>query len=416
MKKMLYLYILLQPILDIITGISLNFFETNLSLNIIFKGITIVLILMYILFFSKSKYKKQCFIYLLILFIYFIIYFWHKQDIFYAGAFIGEITYAFKFYYYIIVFLALINLFDEYGYEKERIYRYLLINTFLYSLFILIPHISGTGLYSYNQKHGGTRGWFTSANELSTMFALLIPFSFYLFADKVKHLKLLVIPISLIALALIGTKASLLSIILIVIFFSLYFLIKLKNKKILVATIVLILPLVFFIKYIPGTQIFKNNIEAAELLVNEDSTILDKVLTYTLRVRKTLYINISNIYKEQNTVSKLFGIGFNNREKINNEVIEKLIEIDAPDILFRYGIIGFIIYFTPVIYVLVISFKKICIRKKTDFYEYQNLFTVFMALGISTFAGHVFGAPSASIYLSISLAILLTINDNTIKT
>lgn len=406
MKKILYIYILLQPFLDVITGIMLNNFGINFSINIIVKGITILLLFIYIIFISKSKYKKISIICLLVLFIYFILYFLTKSDIFHIQFLIDEVTYAFKYFYYIIMFLGLINLFDDFDLEKEKIYKYLSYALFFYSLFILIPFITNTGFYSYNERYNGIRGWFTSANELSSMFALLIPFSFYLINDKVKKWMLIIIPISLLSLGLIGTKASLLGVVLIILFFMLFFMIKIKNKKINIMIIILLLVMALGIRYLPSIEIFKNNITAAEILVDENSTFIDKVITYTLRVRKNLFTNTQSIYNEQNSLNKLFGIGFSNRESINNPVIEKLVEIDIADIFFRYGIIGTILYFTPIIYVLSISIKKIINEKNLNFYIFQNMFTVLIGVGISIFAGHVFGAPSVSIYLSLAMAIL----------
>lgn len=412
MKKILYIYILLQPVFDIITGIMLNYFNVNLSINVIIKGLTILLLFIYIIFISKSKYKKMSTLYLGLIIIYFILYFLTKPGIFHIEFLINEITYAFKYFYYIIIFLGLINLFDNKGYEKEKVYKYLLITLFIYSLLIIIPYITGTGFYSYNEEHGGTRGWFTSANELSSMFAMLIPFAFYLIGEKIKNWKLIIIPISLLTLGLVGTKSSLLSIILIILFFAIFFIIKTKNKKLSFIAVFLFFTLIIGINYLPGMQIFKNNIEVAEALVDKNSTFTEKILTYTLRVRKKLYVNIHDIYEEQNKWGKLFGVGFSNREIINNEVVEKLVEIDPPDIYFRYGIIGTTIYFIPLIYVIGISFKKIFKKKYVDFYTFQNLFTIFIGMGISIFAGHIFGAPSASIYLSFAMAILFTLNND----
>ena len=72
------------------------------------------------------------------------------------------------------------------------------------------------------------------------------------------------------------------------------------------------------------------------------------------------------------------GIGFVDRESINNSKINKLIEIDIFDILFHYGIIGFIIYFGPIVW---IYFKALyrAIKNKLKLNFYKNaLSTVYM--------------------------------------
>jgi len=93
-----------------------------------------------------------------------------------------------------------------------------------------------------------------------------------------------------------------------------------------------------------------------------------------------------------------------NYEKIKNllETKYKVIEIDYFDILYKEGIIGFIVYFTPVIYILI----KIIKNTKLNFENVNNLGTLLLIFLIALFQGHIFITPQASIFISLLLVII----------
>ena len=66
-----------------------------------------------------------------------------------------------------------------------------------------------------------------------------------------------------------------------------------------------------------------------------------------LSSRDRLYRQTYDIYKTRNIGEKIFGIGFSNRESVNNKKIEKLVEMDIFDILFHGGICLVILYLVP---------------------------------------------------------------------
>ena len=85
------------------------------------------------------------------------------------------------------------------------------------------------------------------------------------------------------------------------------------------------------------------------------------------------------------------------------DVKKKLIEIDYLDIIIHYGIIGFIVYFLPLIYLFVRMLKEKS-KKNPEFWLY--LILLLLELMVSSFAGHVLSAPAVSIYLVLVMYLI----------
>lgn len=154
------------------------------------------------------------------------------------------------------------------------------------------------------------------------------------------------------------------------------------------------------------------------LLENEYSLFNDVfVEKNTLNYKSNKFLNIllssRDIYLMQkvdnlenyNVFDYLIGIGKN--QKIYGEISSKNIEMDFLDILFNFGIIGFIIYYALIVYVLfkliiyfISNFKKIVFD-----YEFLALYlSVILSFVISTLSGHTMGAPSVSFMLAVVLS------------
>ena len=91
--------------------------------------------------------------------------------------------------------------------------------------------------------------------------------------------------------------------------------------------------------------------------------------------------------------------------EINDEVYtQKTIELDQLDILYRHGILGFIVYFAQFIAIILLIAKQIIFR-----IEYLlNLdiiiciIDIVLALGIAFTAGHILTAPAVGFFLITS--------------
>ena len=78
-ERFIYIYFLLLPIIDLFTSLITRFTDISITPGIVFKGITLMGCIVYLFFFSKSKYKRKSIIYLFILLFFGIIYFFSKN-------------------------------------------------------------------------------------------------------------------------------------------------------------------------------------------------------------------------------------------------------------------------------------------------------------------------------------------------
>ena len=79
-----------------------------------------------------------------------------------------------------------------------------------------------------------------------------------------------------------------------------------------------------------------------------------------------------------------------------------MIEMDYFDILFRHGIIGFILYISIFIYFLVKSIKHTISLKNIPYKICMSL-SLFLITFLALMTGHVLLAPSVSIFVALLL-------------
>lgn len=461
-EKLIYIYILLLPIMDLITSLTKDF--ASISINMIIKGLTILFLLIYI-FFTKSKYKKISLIYIISLFIYVIAYFTTKIDAWSISFFENEIINGFKYLYFPLMLIGTLNLFDDLNIQNKKLKKVLLINLLTYSILLIIPWLTNTSHNSYGNDFAfaGIKGWFYSANEIGAILTILLVTMYELMDLKNKKKIFAILPI-LVSISLIGTKVSFIGMIGMSLLVLCHFIIKNKRKSFILSG-TLFLFLIIAILFSP----FKNNIliaidvknnnviieneetltdpnkntESNENIDNKENTennendenevndnnfnnmnstsdkpIIDKYnsvddiiknknigifVKVLFSDRETFFIKNYSIYEQSGFKNIMFGLGWSDRETINYTYYKKVIEIDFLDILIHYGIIGFILYFIPLILLFIKLLKNI---KRITIEAALYILTFICALGISIFAGHIFSAPSVSIYLVFIIIII----------
>ncbi|MBQ8192743.1 MAG: O-antigen ligase family protein [Bacilli bacterium] len=419
--KLLYLFLILQPIIDLITSIMTRFVNFDITLGMITRALFLIILLIYTIFFNNSKYKRKTIIYFIIFFMFILLYFLTKPDIFKLDFLIKEVTNLFKYFYLPITSVCLLNCFDSLRIDKEKIGKIFVINVVVFSVLIIIPELTNTSFSSYYGSNSGSVGWFFAANEVGAILTLLFPY-IYKLGHQNRLVKLLICAIFIIvAMMIIGTKTAFFGMILTEIVFCIYFLIirkKITIKPFLIALLILIISTVL-IPSLPATNNMKNHIdrlteeenvtdvEEEDNYEDKQNTLFGRILKVALSSRDIYLYDTYDIYEESATVDKVFGIGFVNRQSIDNSKIKKLIEIDIFDIFFHYGIIGFIVYFAPILWIYFKSIYEVIRNKlKLDFSKLLYLYAITLLIGISCLAGHIFGAPAVSIYLAFSLVLL----------
>lgn len=422
-----YIFLLIQPILDLLTSLMTRFIDFPMTIGMAIRGLFLVMMVIYLLFMSKSTHKKKSIIYFGILCIFIVMYFITKSDIFKVKFLKTEIIYLFKYMYFPITALCLINVFDELKLEKEKVFKVCVFEAVLYSTLIILPEVTNTAFSSYIGNNKGTVGWFYAANEIGAIMVALFPFLYYLLFQREGIIKTSIIFIIVIlAMTLLGTKTSFLGMLITEVIYALYFLFNYKKNRAygLKWSIIIIVISFGLIPNIPAVKNLQNAISESSHIKEEYQEKKDKEKDYdkkyninshgakrlimvVLSSRDKYFFDTLEIYENSSSSDKLFGIGFINRNEINDKKIEKLIEIDPLDILFHYGLIGFIIYFSPLIYVAYRTIKSIFKNKfRLSFFKLTNIYVIGIITLISMIAGHVYSAPAVSIYVSFAMAML----------
>ena len=392
-NSIISIFILIGPILDFLTGICIHTLNINLTIGIIVRVLFLLFICIVTIFIFK---KKKLIIPYLIIGLYFILYilgiilYKDNNNLFF------EIQNLVKVFYFPIVFLSLYSIKD-----KVDISNKILIKTlFKYLILILIPTALGIGYKTYEITKRGTLGFFNSANEISGIISILTPIMFIVFNNKKNIvLSILLGIIYLVVILMMGTKTPLLSLCFTIGVYLAYLVIesikKKHYKKITITISILLLGVLGLILVLPRTNFYKNIKTHLDFLEVENITDVFKkkelIDHFIFSQRLTFLEKENELYKESNLYLKVFGLGY-----LNNGETTKMIEMDYFDIFYHHGIIGFLVYFSIIIYLLG---KKIKFNKS---FEGYMLRTSFLLIGLlSFFTGHIITAPAVSIIVTV---------------
>lgn len=393
------IFILLQPILDLITGLFLHVLNINLTLGIIIK----LLFILFLIFITVFGFNKKKLIIPYILLIIYGLFYCFGMIIYKDSSLFVEIQNLVKTFYFPVLLLTLYSIKDEFRISKLTLFTTL----FMYLLLIFVPTLFGIGFKTYEITKAGTLGFYNSANEISGIISILTPIVFLIFKDDNNPIKKTIYTlIFLVVILMMGTKTPLLSLGITVGVTFIYLWTKSIKRKdykpILYSFIGLVIAIGLLIVVIPKTNFYKNIETHLNYLkldsvfdVFEDEELVDH---FIFSSRLKFLKNKARIYSNSSTYEKLFGIGY-----INNNKTTKMIEMDYFDIFYSHGIIGFILFFSivlPIIYKLLVDYQK---RN----YERFMLMTSFvLIIFLSFFTGHIITAPSVSL-ISVILILYL---------
>ena len=171
------IFVLLGPILDLITGVCLHSLGINLTLGIIVRVLFLGFICIITLFTFK---KKNILIPYLIIGLYFILY-TVGMIIFKDTNIFVEVQNLVKVFYFPIILISLYSIKDEIKISNMTLFTVL----FLYLILLFIPTLFNLGYDTYEIAKTGTLGFFNSANEISGIISILTPIMFIiLFSSK----------------------------------------------------------------------------------------------------------------------------------------------------------------------------------------------------------------------------------------
>ena len=400
-SKLLLIFLYLQPILDILYGVSFNYLKISISINTIVRFLFMLIAIVYLLLQKKNKIIKIPIGLILFYLALFSINVIARKDnivLFY------ELKNMLQLFFFPICLLLFINIKDKIN-IKDRHFFYL---NLIYLFFIFVPDILGLGFSSYSEYKKGFIGWFYSSNSVGTIITILAPLSIYYLVNKKKYFQLIVYVLFITYLFLsLGTKAPILGLGVIGSLLLLYaFIHLLKTKKykyIIISIPILILFAIAAVFLTPKTAAYKNlkmHLELFEIYTAKDAIKSEVFWDEIVFSQRFMFLDVTkDNYKKSDVPTKLLGLGFVENYNQENEN-RKTIEIDYLDIFYRSGIVGTIIYLISIIIAMMNIIKsKIII----NYNNYSIFISVVLAFVLAFFCGHVLTSPAVSIIISYLL-------------
>lgn len=428
-KKILIVYLILQPIIDIITSLCVRHISESLTLGIFVRTLFMAFIVLYSLIIINKKDKIKSLIYYILVGIYILAYLFVCYNQNGMTMILTQIKGIIKTLYLPIVLVALFFINKEKDIKIEN--KYFVWTLLGYTVTMFITRILGIAYPSYEVGYKeGTEGLFFAANEVGAVLGILAPLLFIEFFKERKWINIISTFLLIFSVLELGTKVPFLSMLGLVSVFIVICLIKLfekKNKKGFVVKIgiAVVCSLIFILVmgYMPigknievnvvnfiSNKFFNNNVENNNInnniIIDNPNKEEDNInLNITVSGRDEFLTKNFEKYKNSSLLEKIFGNGY--LTTIDGEIqANKLVEMDIFDIIFSHGIIGAILIFLPVIYMFILIiiniFKNL---KKVIFDECIILtcYSILIAYGISLLAGHVLVAPAVSIFIVFNL-------------
>ncbi|MCC2345217.1 O-antigen ligase family protein [Bacillus anthracis] len=438
----LLLFIVFQPILDLLTSFSIYVLHMSATVGIVVRFAFMLLALGYLLLHHKQQGAKKYILYLCLFGIVLAIGLVNNLIIKSPVSFGEEVKFIIKSVYpivllfgYIIALKELKN--NEFAFHK--IITYFLYATLILSISIITAMATGTDFPSYPNSKIGSRGWFFAGNDLSSIFAIMFPIVVLYSVHKTTSFSKVYywIPtvLAMYASIMIGTKVGYGAIVItlgIALFFLFieYMMHRKKEGKgftYLVNTIVAAVVLGGLLVLTPQTPIAKNmsiHLQIYEYkksvqdekdrkegkVVKEEEhkqgELTDSEMKSLIYSDRDKFLKVyKQYYKEAPLSQKLFGMGYAG----NYTTKMKLVEMDFHDLFFAFGIVGFLMYLLPLLYFGIKIFIRLITNFKKLFSVKHMLLasTLVLSLGIGFMSGHVLTAPAVSIFFVVILAYLI---------
>lgn len=436
-ENILCIFIILCPILDIVSFGYRNIFHTNLSPSTIIRPIIPILVSIYLFFKKDKKFKIYTLVIGIIYLVYGVLHLVVFQNTITGSSYstvIHEAQYIINYSFMILNLFAYITVFRD-SLKGKKLSVSVLIASAIYILSIYIAILTKTSSNTYIEEGIGYKGWFESGNSIG---AILILSLFIIINDiKDKKYKKFVIPIILLEgiflTTLLGTRVGVLGFIFIIITYVLAqtmgnIIQKGKvNKKTIAIGIASICSIILVMITIGSMtiqrrkhlqEIEKNIIDVKNQQEShitgslleikekiENGTLEDGYMNEQQKQSIIELYNIANQWKIKNNDQRMQQLIYNavlikNQHNpiyilLGNGYVsnfrELVLEMEIPAFLFNFGIVGFVLYFVPFLAIWIYSiYQGIKNRKKID----ANYLILSIGCGfvfaLSFFAGYTF--------------------------
>ncbi|KYZ65041.1 O-antigen ligase family protein [Bacillus sp. GZT] len=438
----LLLFIVFQPILDLLTSFSIYVLHMSATVGIVVRFAFMLLALGYLLLHHKQQGAKKYILYLCLFGIVLAIGLVNNLMVKSPVSFGEEVKFIMKSVYpivllfgYIIALKELKN--NEYAFHK--IITYFLYATLILSISLIAAMVTGTDFQSYPHSKIGSRGWFFAGNDLSAIFAIMFPivvlYSVHKTTSFSKFYYWIPTVLAMYASIMVGTKVGYGAIVVtlgVALLFS--FIEYMMNRKKegkgsthFVNTVVAAVVLGGLLVLTPQTPIAKNmsihlqmyeykksvqeekDRKEGKVIKEEEhkqGELTDSEMKSLIYSDRDKFLKVyKQYYKEAPLSQKLFGMGYAG----NYTTKMKLVEMDFHDLFFAFGIVGFLMYLLPLLYFGIKIFIRIITNFKKLFSVKHMLLasTLVLSFGIGFMSGHVLTAPAVSIFFTVILAYMV---------
>ena len=456
--NILLAFVLVQPIFDILSRMSILGFIPNISTYL--KPLFVFGLGAFLLF-KYNPFKKKWIIYIIVFSLFTLGHLFLLYKLLLGKSLIlHEFRFIINIAYMIALFISLFTLYHWCS-DKEKMLKkikYTAVITFaLYFGLYLLAIVTGTSgmTYEYSDKYKlGFKGWYDSGQILGHAFSMLFPIILYVVLKPKNHkiIRFVFLALLVFVVSLLGTKVPyFITIIVLILYVLLLFFFRIIHKRpvgskynifiVLLAIIVMVFTYQFTpVAYntninnknaaielsnydLDGLSGKKKDVDYEKIMKDNPNADLSYVKKYfkwgqaaSAFLTEQFYagtVHPSNSRAKQLVYSmkkyeladiqyKLLGIGFLNQDSI------LALESDFFMALFNFGIIGFVLFLGIPLWAffksLVFSLKNI---KKIDL----EMCMLFMGLGIflciCIYAGYTYIYTNFSIFLTLLITMLL---------
>lgn len=440
LPMILTVYILCQPLLDVLTGLGAEW-NHPITAGVIVRSLVMVLAFLYAVFLSDFPGKRRAMIFTGAMVGYLILFMAHM---FAVGGFslcVSNLREVVKTFFAPVMLVFLWSVYRQYGYLASA--EAIAWAGALYVSVIPIAEFTGSGYCSYGSSGYGQRGWFYAANEVGCVIALSAPFTIWYClkilptVTKKTWWKGALACWALFAVAysanFLGTKIIFAAITLYCVAAFIWQLVQLRHertraRKIQAAAmgVMLLLTLGIFLLNSPLLsyliQIYfpllhnepeitlaswGEEIQAAAkgtwlmnlLSSNETLESIDQILSRRLLSSAPAV----QVYTEGGAAAKLLGIGYANAAAYSRPMYF-MVEMDPLSMLIRHGVAGLLLYYIPYLGFLgwaIGQFFKRPAQRMSSLRYCTALYCTIIGFGISTIAGHALVAPAVATFLLV---------------
>ena len=412
LRKMLYIYILISPLVDMMTSLAVRAGMSGMTMGVVVRALFVVAMAFYVLFLYRGAYGVKLRIAVLITAAYGIAYLMNTVSINGLGVLMDNAKMFVKVYFFVFVLLGLYALYREHDILVSD--KLLTIVLCIYSTSIFLAAITGTSFPTYELLDIGYCGWFYAGNEIGAIVAILAGIALAYGFTKPKIISIPILGLVAFSSTYIGTKVPFFAVVAAGAMLLVFWIGKLikekpaKGKKTIIKFGALLLCIL--VLYFAGSPIQQNadwiqdqygNTTQTDWSYLGDFASVVETVDWMLSGRIGAIQNVINRYVDGSWMEKLFGIGYT--FQIAEELRTDVVEMDFVSILLKHGVVGFVIYMSPLLYFAVVCIKKL-LKQLKYFWELESAilytYAILIGLGCAFLAGHTLVAPAVSIYIA----------------